>query len=231
MATAAVIGLTAAGKRLLSSSFYSNDLNDKLFSVHDLGAAQLSATSTRNAIIAKKPSNFPPGFPSNRHTQSVKALKEHVDTSSAPSTAETCCRRCDLFDENENENDFESSLEVLILLQRSALEKQWNLSCDPTGMLDVVGGAEKKIQVIRSGVSARQRRSNSRRAFNQSGSAIQPGRSKYDLGYIVNQELLQQHLKGYVKGSTRKDLLSHDQVIHLSTKINAGLSLEKHKSR
>ncbi|RWR81120.1 RNA polymerase sigma factor sigA-like protein [Cinnamomum micranthum f. kanehirae] len=210
MATATVIGLTA-GKRLLSSSFYSSDLNDKLFSVHDLGVSQCSATWTKNVITAKKSTNFGPGFPLNRHTQSVKVLREHVNTSSTPSTAETWHRSPDLLDKNDD--DFESSLEVLILLQKSMLENLWNLSCNQTRKLDA-GGAEKKIEVIRSGISARQRRSNSRKALIQTTPMIQQGQ-----------------LKGYVKGVTSKDLLSHSEVKHLSKRIKAGLSLEKHRSR
>ncbi|KAJ8650652.1 hypothetical protein MRB53_003675 [Persea americana] len=226
MATGAVIGLTA-GKRLLSSSFYSSDLNDKLFSVHDLGVSQCSATWTKNVITAKKSTNFGPGFPLNRHTQSVKALREHVNTSSTPSTAETWHRSPDLLDKDDG--DFESSLEILILLQKSMLENLWNLSCNQTRKLDA-GVAEKKIEVIRSGISARQRRSNSRRALIQTTSMVQPGKRKY-LGSIVNLELLQGQLKGYVKGVTSKDLLSHSEVIHLSKRIKAGLSLEKHRLR
>eukprot|EP00268_Persea_americana_P050809 TRINITY_DN5561_c0_g1_i6.p1 TRINITY_DN5561_c0_g1~~TRINITY_DN5561_c0_g1_i6.p1 ORF type:complete len:506 (+),score=90.65 TRINITY_DN5561_c0_g1_i6:374-1891(+) len=227
MATAAVIGLSA-GKRLLTSSFYSSDLTDKLFSVHDLGVAPFSATSsTKNVITAKKSANFGPGFPSNRNAQSLRALKEDVDTS-APSMAQTQHPTSDLLEKDEN--DFESSLEVLILLQKSILEKQWNLSFDQTGLLDAAGG-QKKIGVIRSGISARQRRTSlTRRAFKQNASMIPSSKRKH-LGSTVSPELLLGHLKGYVKGVISKDLLSHAEVTHLSKKIKAGLSLEKRRLR
>lgn len=228
MATAAVIGLSA-GKRLLSSSFYSSEFTDKLFSVHDLGVATFSATSTKNVITAKKSTNFGPGFPSNRNSQSLRALKEHVDTS-APSMAETRDWRSDLLEKDGN--NFESSLEILILLQKSMLEKQWNLSFNQNGILDAAGGGRKKVEVTRSGISARQRRTNlMRRGVKQNACTIPSGKMKH-LGSPVSPELLKGHLKGgYVKGVISKDLLSHAEVTHLSKKIKAGLSLEKHRLR
>lgn len=228
MATPAVIGLSA-GKRLLTSSFYSSDLTDKLFSVHDLGVAPFSATSsTKNVITAKKSANFGPGFPSNRNAQSLRALKEDVDTS-APSMAQFQHPTSVLLEKDQN--DFESSLEVLILLQKSMLEKQWNLSFDQAGLLDAAGGGQKKIGVTRSGISARQRRTSlTRRAFKQNASMIPSSKRKH-LGSTVSPELLQGHLKGYVKGVISKDLLSHAEVTHLSKKIKAGLSLEKRRLR
>ncbi|XP_058084695.1 RNA polymerase sigma factor sigA-like isoform X1 [Magnolia sinica] len=228
MATAAVIGLSA-GKRLLSSSFYSSDLNDKLFSVHELGVTQFQAASAKNVIIAKKSNNFGPGVPSNRHTQTIKALKEHVDTSSVPSTDESWQQWTDLLEKDGNHN--ESSLEVLILLQKSMLEKQWNISFDQAGTLDAPGGVNKKIQITGSGTSARQRRTNSRRkAINQTASLMLPSRRKHPRS-IISPELLQGRLTGYVKGISSKDLLSHAEVIHLSNTIKAGISLEEHKSK
>lgn len=227
MATAAVIGLTS-GKRLLSSSFFPSDITDKLFPVHDLGATHISATSTKTLIISKRSSNFGSGFSSNRYTQSVKAFKEHVDTSSAPSTTETCNQRSDLLEKDEN--DLESSLEALVLLQKSLLEKQWNLPFDQIGTPNAAG-EQKKIEITSSGISARQRRTNSRRkALNQNPAMMPPSKRK-NLGSLVSPELLQGHLKGYVKGVISKDLLSHAEVIHLSEKIKAGLYLEKHRSR
>ncbi|KAK4384727.1 RNA polymerase sigma factor sigA [Sesamum angolense] len=48
---------------------------------------------------------------------------------------------------------------------------------------------------------------------------------------IVSPELLQNRLKGYVKGVVSEELLTHAQVVQLSEKIKAGLLLEEHKSR
>ncbi|XP_077234792.1 sigma factor A [Tasmannia lanceolata] len=229
MATAAVIGLSA-GKRLLSSSFYSSDLTDKLFPAHD-ATTQILATSTKNMIVAKKSTNFGSGFPPNRHTQSqsIKALREHVETSSAPSTEEIWHQRSELL--VKDDADLESSLEVLILLQKCMLEKQWNLSFDQTGTLVAPGKGHRKIKVIRSGFSARERRTNTRKKYPNQNASMMTSSKRKQLGFIVSPELLQNRLKGYVKGIISEDLLTHAEVINLSKKIKAGLSLDEHKSR
>ncbi|CAB4271786.1 unnamed protein product [Prunus armeniaca] len=48
---------------------------------------------------------------------------------------------------------------------------------------------------------------------------------------IVSPELLQNRVKGYVKGVLSEDLLTHTEVVRLSKKIKVGLSVEDHKSR
>lgn len=162
MTTAAVIGLSA-GKRLLSSSFYYSDLTDKLFNVNDHGLTHYQIASTKNVIGAKKSSNYGPTYPSsNRNTQSIKALKEHVDTASSSSTTET--RFKTFHDIEEDISDLDYSVEALLLLQKSMLEKQWNLSFERTASSDSTNRkSEKKIPVTCSGLSARQRRINTRR--------------------------------------------------------------------
>ncbi|KAF8378954.1 hypothetical protein HHK36_028379 [Tetracentron sinense] len=229
MATAAVIGLSA-GKRLLSSSFYYSDSTEKLFSVHDHGLTQYQAASAKNVIAAKKSSNFGPSFPSNRHTQSIKSLKEDVDTSSLPSTTNVWIRRSDLLEEGSS--DIESSVEILLLLQKSMLEKQWNLAFEQTGITDAPREeTHKKIQVTRSGMSARQRRMSTKsNILNQNSPVVLSSRGK-QFGSIVSPELLQNNLKGYVKGVISEELLTHAEVVYLSKKIKSGLSLDEHKSR
>ncbi|KAG9452908.1 hypothetical protein H6P81_005812 [Aristolochia fimbriata] len=230
MATAAVIGLSA-GKRLLSSSLYPADLTEKLFSVHEYGLPQIPSVPTKSVIVAKKSSNFGSSFPSNRQSQSqyIKALKEHVDTSFASSTAEHWSQSADLL--QSDDNGLESSLEVLVLLQKSLLEKQWNLSFEHTGQSDILWATHKKLGITRSGTSARQRRTHLRnKCLNHNVSVAMPSKKKH-LRSIVSPELLQNRLKGYVKGVVSDDLLSHTEVVHLSKKIKAGLHLEEHKSR
>ncbi|XP_077242337.1 RNA polymerase sigma factor sigA-like [Tasmannia lanceolata] len=58
-------------------------------------------------------------------------------TFSAPSTTETWHKSSEVLEKNDA--DLESLLEVLILLQKSMLEKQWNLSFDRTGTVDAPG--------------------------------------------------------------------------------------------
>eukprot|EP00262_Sarcandra_glabra_P017613 TRINITY_DN6072_c0_g2_i1.p1 TRINITY_DN6072_c0_g2~~TRINITY_DN6072_c0_g2_i1.p1 ORF type:complete len:509 (-),score=84.52 TRINITY_DN6072_c0_g2_i1:340-1866(-) len=229
MATAAVIGLSA-GKRLLSSSFYSSDLTDKLLSAHDHGVTQFSASPMKTLITAKKSSNFGPSVPSNRHTHSINALKGNVGTSSTPSTADTWLQRSDLLEEDDN-SDPESSLEALILLQKSILEKQWSLSYVRTRTNDAPGEASKKVKVTCSGISARQRRTNTRKKIlYQNDSMMSPNKRK-QLGSTIGLELLQSRIKGYVKGVISEDLLTHSEVVYLSKKIKSGLCLEEHKLR
>ncbi|KAF2306763.1 hypothetical protein GH714_021207 [Hevea brasiliensis] len=195
MVTAAVVGLSA-GKKFLSSTFYYSDLTEKLFNVNDNGLTHYQIASTKNVIVAKKSSNYGPSYPSsNRNTQSIKALKEHMDTASAPSTAAT--RFKTFHDIEEDISDLDYSVEALLLLQKSMLEKQWNLS---------------------------------RKNLSQSKSIVQASTFK-QLKSAVSPELLQNRLKGYVKGVVSEELLTHAEVVCLSRIIKAGLSMEEHRSR
>lgn len=202
MATTAVVGLNA-GKRLLSSSFYYSDVTEKFLSVNDLCSSQYyyHIASTRSGITAKKTSssNYSPSFhSSSRHTQSAKALKESVDVVQQwlpPGS-----------DQELEEDD--DTVEALLLLQRSLLEKQWNLSFEK----------KKKIPVTCSGISARQRRMGAKKKTNIK---------------VVNSDLFQNNRVkgGYVKGVISDDVLSHAEVVRLSKKIKSGLRLDEHKSR
>lgn len=230
MATAAVIGLSS-GKRLLSSTFYYSDLTEKPFNVYDHRLTHYQIASTKNGITAKKSSNYGPRFPSsNRNTRSIKALKEHVDAASASSTAVTWSKTFN--DIEEDSSDLDYSVEALLLLQKSLLEKQWNLSFERTISSDSSSiNSQKKIPVTCSGLSARKRRVNTRRkTLSQSKSIVQASTFKH-LKSAVSPELLQNRLKGYVKGVVSEELLTHKEVVHLSKIIKAGLSMEEHKSR
>ncbi|EHA8587282.1 RNA polymerase sigma factor sigA [Cocos nucifera] len=230
MATAAVIGLST-GKRLLTTSFYPSDLAEKLFTVPDHASMQFSTASTKNTIAAKKSSNFGTNIPSNRHSQAIKALKEHVDTS-ALSTADAWFQRPDLVEDGES--DLEYSLEVLLLLQKSMLEKQWKLPFERIKTVDDPRDSCKKTEVIRSGISARKRRTITRRTcFNQSAYMEPLNRAKEgkELRSTVSPELLQMRVRGYVRGTISENLLSHAEVVHLSRKIRAGLSLEEQRMK
>nr|QKY65016.1 plastidic RNA polymerase sigma-subunit 1 [Passiflora oerstedii] len=224
MATAAVIGLSA-GKRLLSSSYYS-DLAERFSNVNDHGSTLYQSSST-SVIIAKKSSNYGPSVaPLCRNIRCLKALKEQAETISASLTADTWFKTLD--DGEEESSDFDSLVETHLLLQKSMLEKQWNLSfeSDSPSIKN-----QKRIPVTFSGVTARQRRMNAKRK-NQSQSKLmlQTTLSK-QLKSVINPELLQNRLKGYVKGVVSEELLTHAEVVRLSRIIRAGLSLEDHKSR
>ncbi|KAK9144093.1 hypothetical protein Sjap_003996 [Stephania japonica] len=226
MGTAAVIGLSA-GKSLLRSSFYYSDLTEKLLAIHDHGLNQYQTSSTKNVIAAKKSSSFGTSYPSNRQTQSIKALKEHVDTLSA-AIADAWLESADNVVE-EGDYDIESSVEALLLLQRSMLEKQWNLSFEQRGTKTPAEKNVKKIMITSSGVSARKRRLNTRiKAVNANSTQLSRRNKQF---VSVSSDLLQIRLKGYVKGVISDELLTHAEVVRLSKKIKAGLSLDDHRSR
>uniref|UniRef100_A0A1D1XG44 RNA polymerase sigma factor rpoD2 n=1 Tax=Anthurium amnicola TaxID=1678845 RepID=A0A1D1XG44_9ARAE len=221
MATAAVVGLTT-GKRLLSSSFCP-DLTEKLFYCPDHGQGQFSAASMKNMIFAKRTPNFTQNTPGNRHPPAIKALKEYVD---APASTAVPWFHTSYVSDKDGKADAESSLELLLLLQKSMLEKQWDLSYDQTWIMSP-GDSFKQPEITRSGISARQRRT-SKRYLGQSFVALS-GRKQP--GPTVSPELLQSRLRGYVRGRVSEDLLSHVEVVNLSQKIKAGLLLEEHKSK
>ncbi|XVF06801.1 hypothetical protein REPUB_Repub06bG0081900 [Reevesia pubescens] len=228
MATAAVIGLST-GKRLLSSSFSYSDIIEKLSYASDYGSSHYQTSSTKCLIVAKKSSNCSQSLPSsNRRTQSIKALKEHVDTAPTISTAEPWFQASNDLEEESYDLDY---VEALLLLQKSMLEKQWTLSFGRTVFTESPSRkTHKKIPVTCSGVSARNRRFNTKRKIlSQNKSMIQPNAKQ--LRSSISPELLQSRLKGYVKGVVSEELLSHAEVVRLSKKIKAGLSMEDHRLR
>ncbi|KAL6127391.1 hypothetical protein ACLB2K_070756 [Fragaria x ananassa] len=219
-AAAAVVGLSSTGKRLLSSSLSYSDITDRLFYLNDNGFVNCQLSSTKNVVTARKSSsNYSNSrFPSSNrhHEQSIRALQEHADTASAPSSA-THQLLEEYTDLEEESSDLEYSVEALLLLQKSMLEKQWNLSFEKK--LSTRKITDNKIPVTCSGVSARQRRmSTKRKAFSKNTSELQPS-------------LLRNRTSGYVKGVTSEHVLTHTEVVRLSKKIKIGLSVEEHKSR
>uniref|UniRef100_A0A6N2LX11 RNA polymerase sigma-70 domain-containing protein n=1 Tax=Salix viminalis TaxID=40686 RepID=A0A6N2LX11_SALVM len=229
MTTTSFIGL-GTGKRLLSSSFYYSDLTEKLSNVNDHGLAHHQITTAKSVIVAKKSSKYGPSFLSSyRNPHSTKVLKEHIDTASASSTVATWFKTLDEFVEESCVLDY--SVEVLILLQKSILEKQWNLSFEQTNSSDsTIKKSNKKIPVTGSGMSARQRRLNNKRK-NQNQSKLLSRNSDFKLlRSDISQDLLLNRLKGYVKGVVSDEVLPHTEVVRLSRIIRAGLSLEDHKS-
>ncbi|KAM7463532.1 hypothetical protein LguiA_031653 [Lonicera macranthoides] len=241
MATTAVIGLSA-GKRLLSSSFYYSDLSDKLPYGSEVGFSHHhQVSSAKNVIMAKKSSssssNYTPSFISNRDTQhSIKAVKEHAGTISSadPSNLESWHQRYKE-EEGEVENiDPELSLEALLLLQKSMLEKQWKLSTEQTTVTAEKARKKSMHHVTSSGTSARRRRmgTRTRAAMNRTScnSTIRPSTDK-QMRSTISPELVQNRSKGYVKGVISDELLTHTEVVQLSKKIKTGLYLEERKSR
>ncbi|KAK4480577.1 hypothetical protein RD792_013655 [Penstemon davidsonii] len=219
MATAAVIGLSA-GKRLLSSTFYYSDISEK-FTTTDHSHHQIA--STKNVISAKKSSNF---FSNNRTPHSVKAVKEHLHTTSDSSTLESWLIYGSTLNETPDD-PISNSVDALLLLQKSMLEKQWSLSAETKRELSYEKA--KKIEVTCSGISARRRRMDSRRKV--LGRVKSSNNTSKQWRSIISPELLHNRMKGYVKGVVSQELLTHAEVVQLSQKIKAGLLLEEQKSR
>ncbi|KAL8141537.1 hypothetical protein V2J09_014569 [Rumex salicifolius] len=218
MATAAVIGLSAGKRRELSERFSGTD-------------HQYQPSSTRNVITAKKCSNYTSSFQSNRQIEPIKALKEHtcIDGSilGSSSVAESwMVNQLDYFAEED------TTLEALLLIQKSMFEKQWNLPFDPKDMtVNRENLSVKKISknITSSGISARSRRMRTRVKVSQKISGVQEGMPRK--ASSVSPDLLQNRLKGYVRGVMSDQLLSHDEVVELSKKIKTGLMLEDCRSR
>lgn len=219
MATAAVVGLSA-GQRLLSSSFCYSDLTEKL----SYTGEQHQITPTKTVIVAKRTANF------NQRGSSVKALKECIDGTVIPPTSETWNPGSSPLEE-ENSSP-ETPLEALLLLQKSMLEKQLELSFERNSMTDMPRECTSKgSHVTASGIPARVRRINAKKR--SQGKKIftkESERGKPPMA-TVSPELLQNRSIGYVRGLTSDELLTHAQVVNLSQKIKAGLSLEDQKSR
>lgn len=239
MATAAVIGLNT-GKRLLSSSFYHSDVTEKFLSVNDHCSSQYHIASTKSGITAKKASssNYSPSFPSsNRHTQSAKALKESVDVASTEQPWIPTGSDKELEEEGCDIDLIGHSVEALLLLQKSMLEKSWNLSFEKTSSSESSGMRtirKKKIPVITcSGISARQRRIGAKKKSSMTNAiAVSDVSSGKQVKSVMSSELFQHNrVRGYVKGVISEDVLSHAEVVRLSKKIKSGLRLDDHKSR
>lgn len=62
-------------------------------------------------------------------------------------------------------------------------------------------------------------------------SSVIPTSATKPLRSIIGPELLQNRLKGYVKGVVSEELLTHTEVLQLSKKIQVGLHVEEQKSR
>jgi len=223
MATAAVVGLSA-GKRLLCSSFHYSDLTEK----QSHGSEQHQTASNKNSVIlvTKKTSNYIASFHSSRHSDSsIKAIKEYTDGATTPPTW--------MQGSEEETLDPETSVDALLLFQKSMLEKQLELSFEDTAITDLSGSAntQKELHVISSGISARIRRINTKRRTQGKNSSMKRSETRKPPRPTVSPELLQNRLVGYVRGVTSNELLTHAQVVNLSRKIKVGLSLEEHRSR
>lgn len=238
-ATTTISGLSAS-KSLLSSTHYYSDISDKFpFVTYDNQQTQFQYQY--QSLNAKKTSSSThnPGFGSKyRRKQYVKALRERVDKSPVtPSIVEQSWFHDELESAEEDFDDNLSpdcSVEAILLLQKSMLEKQLALHFEHTvgSSLPRENICNGRSSVTSSGISARQRRvGNRKKNISQNSSTSQPSTSQ-KLSSVMSLEMVQKRISnGYVKGTVREELLTHTEVVRLSNKIKTGLSIEEHKSR
>ncbi|MFS7949439.1 putative RNA polymerase sigma-70 region 3, RNA polymerase sigma-70 region 2 [Helianthus anomalus] len=207
------IGLRT-GNGLLGSSYFYSDTTEKLSCRSDTG---FTVVFTKNVIMAKKLSKY------NRHTKALKALKDHAATASSPSS---CTDQWVQILECEGSKS-ELSVDALLSLQKSLLEKQWNISTENNTTTEK---NSKKMHVTGSQISARKRRIDAREKIKNSWCATKDVSDEH-LNSTIGTELLQNQFKGHVKGVKNEVLLTHSEVTVLSKKIKIGLLLEEQKSR
>ncbi|KAL6840784.1 hypothetical protein ACP4OV_029310 [Aristida adscensionis] len=229
-ATPAVIGLSA-GKRLLATSFGG---------AADLAPAdahpslQFAPPPPKLTVVAHRPSSAssphvggssPAG---HARAHAIRALRNHSAPALAPPPPSPPSEPAA---PAPGSAEFESSLEAIVLLQRSMLEKQWELPFEDDLFFfaeddkehDEEYGHEEghkaAVVVARSGVSARQRRMSGRRRCG--------GRKSVS----ISPELLQSRNRIYLRGTVSKELLTHKQVVQLSKKIKDGIWLQHQRSK
>jgi RNA polymerase primary sigma factor len=216
-ATPAVIGLSA-GNRLLATSFGSAELaSPDAYPSRQFAAAapKLTVVAHRASASASSPANI--GGAGHARAHAIRALRNHSAPALAPPPP------ADPAPELDSKFEFESSLEAIVLLQRSMLEKQWELPFedDISSTEDEDEDERSTVVVARSGVSARQRRMSGRRR----GAVV--GRKSV----TVSPELMQSRNRIYLRGTVSKDLLTHKQVVQLSRKIKDGIWLQHQRSK
>lgn len=195
MATAGVFGVSA-GKRLLLTSV------DK--TPNSSSSAITAKRSNRRILLNNKKQQ------QQQHAGSGSdSNNNHSSSSSSSSLEPWLIHGTSLLGDPPDDDDDDDDVylvDALLLLQKSMLEKQWNLTSP----------AKNKIHVTCSGTTARRRRLQSRTKLAKIPSQINNSTPKQ--GY-------------YVKGFVSEQLLTHAQVVHLSQKIKAGLFLEDRRLR
>lgn len=191
MATAGVFGVSA-GKRLLLTSV------DK--TPNSSSSAITAKRSNRRILLNNKKQQ------QQQHAGSDSNNNHSSSSSLEPWLIHGTSLLGDPPDDDDDDDDDVYLVDALLLLQKSMLEKQWNLTSP----------AKNKIHVTCSGTTARRRRLQSRTKLAKIPSQINNSTPKQ--GY-------------YVKGFVSEQLLTHAQVVHLSQKIKAGLFLEDRRLR
>ncbi|KAL8199707.1 hypothetical protein R6Q57_013275 [Mikania cordata] len=221
------IGLRT-GNRLLGSSYFYSVATEKLLCRSNIG---FMFVFTKNMTTEKKSSNYNPSTVAKRDIQAPNALKDHVAMGSNPSS----CRdqRVHISDHFENEAcKHELTVEVLLYLQKSLLEKQWNSLTERNITTSVLTEKNiKKIHVTGSQISARRRRLDAREKLKNSSAKKDVSVEYLKNSSTIDVDFLHNQFKSYVKGVKNEVLLTHSEVMVLSKKIKIGLLFEQQKLR
>ncbi|XP_057845066.2 RNA polymerase sigma factor sigA isoform X2 [Cryptomeria japonica] len=227
----------SAGKQLLQSSFLLSESAAFL----DQGSVLFTTSVWKHVVLAKKSSNSRAQNKSAKHIQikALNALREVGDGFSISSANEAPSTISTVMDENSGlAPEVERSLEALILLQKSMLEKQWYLNLYPTEFREFgFWKSHGRSEVVRSGkASARQRRQNARRKsstenFVKSEHITQIADQSNQERVAVQIGSLRETVATSMKSMLSQKLLTHEEVLHLSSKIQIGITLRKHRSR
>ncbi|XP_076927890.1 RNA polymerase sigma factor sigA-like [Bidens hawaiensis] len=208
----------STGNRLLASYSFYADTTDKLSCRIDNNG--FTFVFVKNVITAKRSSNYNPSPISNRDKQPLNANHAATDANVSSCTDQ----RVRIIDHFETQGPkHELSVEALLLLQKSLLEKQWKISTERNINTEK---NSKKIHVTGSQISARRRRIDAREKLKKCLS-VNKDVSVELLKSSIDTDLLQNQFKG-IKNEV---LLTHSEVNVLSKKIKVGLLLEEQKSR
>lgn len=234
-----IIGISA-GKQSLHCSFLPLESADKI-SFPDHGSVLFATSVWKHVVLAKKSSNSTAQSKSAKQIQikALKAIREGVHGFSMSSTNEASSTISTVKGENSRlEPEVERSLEALLLLQKSMLEKQWYLNLDQSEFREFdLLKSHGRTGVVRSGkASARQRRQNARRKsltenFAKSELDTQMGDQSSEEHVAMQLGSLGEASPTSIKGMLSQKRLTHEEVLHLSKKIQNGITLQKHRSR
>ncbi|GJX67161.1 hypothetical protein Tco_0302888 [Tanacetum coccineum] len=181
-----------------------------------LGGSDLTFTFifTKYAIIAKKSSN--------RDSNGRRALKKHASIGANPlSSTEQWVQSFDRLEDEGTKHEL--SVEALLLLQKSFLEKQWKISTGVnTSIASPTDKSSKKVHVTGSQISAWKQRLDAQKKTLNDCSNMQ---------LKIGPKLFRNQFKGRAKDESTEVLLTHLEVIVLSKKIKTGLNLEEQKLR
>ncbi|GKB42544.1 hypothetical protein Tco_0887486 [Tanacetum coccineum] len=116
-------------------------------------------------------------------------------------------------------SDQEFSVDALLLLQKSLLEKQWHLSTEETlTENNPTEKSSKKIYVSGSEKSARRRRIDAQRKSPTRRYSTNEVGVKKPVKFVISPELLQTRVRGYAKGIASDTLFAENFTSELQMK-------------